>query len=242
MRRPGVLAAVIAVVCALVTGCDPGVGPLHLRIAAGNPGGVYLPLARPLAAAWAADLEIALPEVQETQGSLDNLARLRSGQADIAFVAADVAADQPTGIAALARIHDDYLHVVVRADSSITAIEQLKEHRVAIGAPDSGVEYIAHRLLTIAGLSGRVTTRQLGFQDSLTALTRGEIDAFFWSGGLPTVRLAEAAGSTRVRLLDLEDFIPRMREISPVYGTATIPASTYHQEKPVTTLLVPNFL
>jgi TRAP-type uncharacterized transport system substrate-binding protein len=33
-----------------------------------------------------------------------------------------------------------------------------------------------------------------------------------------------------------------MQATSEVYGTATIPASTYGQPRPVTTLVVPNFL
>ncbi|MGC7097355.1 hypothetical protein ACPZ19_21990 [Amycolatopsis lurida] len=83
----------------------------RLRIAAGNDRGVCYQLAQPLAGAWAAGLAIERPEIQQTRGSPDNLARLRAGTADVAFSAADVATD-PSGepnLAALARIYDDYL-------------------------------------------------------------------------------------------------------------------------------------
>jgi TRAP transporter TAXI family solute receptor len=49
-------------------------------------------------------------------------------------------------------------------------------------------------------------------------------------------------GEGSLRLLDIAELMPKMQAISQVYGTATIPASTYNQPVPVTTLVVPNFL
>ena len=56
---------------------------------------------------------------QGTNGSVDNLATLRNNAADVAFVAADAAARDSTGLRALARIYDDYIQVLVRDDSPI---------------------------------------------------------------------------------------------------------------------------
>jgi TRAP transporter TAXI family solute receptor len=183
--------------------------------------------------------------VLQTQGSPDNVRRVLSGSAEVAFVAADVAADTyktDQRLATLARIHDDYLHVVVRADSDIRTVDQLKGHRIAIGSPSSGVEYIAGRLLEAANLTGSVSTTTRGLDDSVKALLHGDVDAFFWSGGLPTPSIADHNDTQSLRLLDIADLMPKMQEINQVYGTASIPASTYNQPGPVTTLLVPNFL
>ncbi|MFE0026622.1 TAXI family TRAP transporter solute-binding subunit [Amycolatopsis sp. NPDC059021] len=232
--------------CALLTGCGPDFDGLpRLRIAAGNTGGVYDQLAQPLATAWARDLGIERPEVQQTGGSPENVDRLLAGKADVAFAAADVAADRaaknPDRLCTLARIHDDYLHVVVRADSAIRSVADLRGHRIAVGSPESGVAYIANRLLEVAGLSTD-NVRQLGLTASLDALVRGDIDAFFWSGGLPTPAIARRTQTAGLRLLDIAGLLPPMHERSAVYGTATIPATTYNQQGPVTTLVVPNFL
>ncbi len=229
----------------VLSACSSGFGDLKLRIAAGNPGGVYDKLAQTLATAWAAGLEIERPTVLQTQGSPDNIDKVLAGAADVAFVAADVAADRykdDPRLTTLARIHDDYLHIVVRADSDIRTVAQLRGHRIATGSPSSGVEYIARRLLQATDLTGAVTTSARGLDDSVKALLNGDIDAFFWSGGLPTPVLAGYNGSGRLRLLDIADVMPKMQEINQVYGTASIPASTYNQPGPVTTLLVPNFL
>jgi TRAP transporter TAXI family solute receptor len=240
MGRTGRVLAVVVLACALLAGCGPDFSGLHLRIAAGNPGGVYDNLAQTLATAWAAELGIERPQVLQTGGTPDNLMQIKSGEADVAFVAADVAAAQSSGLAALARIHDDYLHLVVRSDSTINAVAQLAGKRVSTGSTESGVEYIAQELLGVAGL--KVDRRSLNLQQSLLALEAGEIDAFFWSGGLPTPLITDFNTRVGLRLLDIGALMPQMQALSSVYGTATIPASTYNQHEPVTTLVVPNFL
>jgi TRAP transporter TAXI family solute receptor len=243
VRRRSALAAAAALLLAPAA-CTGGFGNLRLRIAAGNSSGVYYELAQTLATAWQADLDIARPEVLQTEGSPANVNMVLAGQADVAFVAADVAEDRYKAhpeLAALARIHDDYLHVVVRADSDIRSVAQLRGRRIAIGSPASGVEFIANKLLGAAGLTGSFSTMIPNtLDDSVVALQRGDIDAFFWSGGLPTPKIADNRGW--LRLLDIADQMPKMRALSEVYGTATIPASTYNQGAPVTTLVVPNFL
>lgn len=262
--------AVLALAAVSLTGCTPSFEGVHLRIAAGNPGGVYDRLAQTLADVWAGDLGIDRPTVVPTGGSPDNVNLVLSGGADVAFAAADVAADrsqvQP-GLAALARIHDDYLHIVVRANSGITKMDQLRGRVVAFGSPSSGVEYIAQRLLKVAGfptvhLKGIddttttgpeiIRTVNLGLDKAVAALADGKIDAAFWSGGLPTPLIAQFndkatdTGRSSVRLLDIADLMKKVQNAdktySQVYGTATIPASTYNQPEPVTTLVVPNFL
>jgi TRAP transporter TAXI family solute receptor len=262
--RVGVLAA--AVLLVLASGaCAPGHRIQDLRLTTGNPEGVYHKLGTALAAAWSGQLNIEPPEVLPSHGSPDNLARLRSGQVDVAFTAADVAAidtteaelgDRKHKPRALARIYDDYLHVVVPAHAPLWRLADLRGHRVSIGSNDSGVEVIATRLLDVVGLTspgsgaapGGMTIEHLGLNESLTALRSGRIDAFFWSGGLPTATVQRAfeeaaAAKTPLRLLDLSDATPAIRERYPVYGTASIPASTYNSlDGPVTTLVVPNFL
>jgi TRAP transporter TAXI family solute receptor len=242
------LTVVLVAACALLGACGPDFSGLHQRIAAGSNGGVYYQLSQPLASAWAAQLGIDRPEVLQTRGSPDNLKLLETGKADVAFSAADVAATtapaagQPK-LTTLARIYDDYVHVVVRADSPITSLAMLRGHKVAIGSPESGVEVITKQLLKVSlGAEDAVAKRNLGLNESLDALARNEIDAVFWSGGLPTKAISTLNSTTPLRLLDIADVMPAMRKANAVYRTATIPASTYELAGPITTLVVPNFL
>ncbi|GLZ38649.1 TAXI family TRAP transporter solute-binding subunit [Actinokineospora sp. NBRC 105648] len=248
--RPVAVALALLTALGLVAGCDSEFTGVHLKIAAGNPGGVYDNLAQGLANAWQSQLGVDRPEVLATGGSPDNVTKLRTGAVDIAFTAADVATEPYHGSPArepraLARIYDDYLHIVVRADSPIHALADLRGRRVAVGAKESGVEFIAHRLLELSGLSapGAVTQRSLDLEGSVQAFKDNQVDAFFWSGGLPTKAVAKLSDVVQIRLLDLADDIPRLRLQYPVYNAASIPASTYNLAgKPVNTLAVPNFL
>jgi len=132
----------------------------------------------------------------------------------------------------------------VPADSPITLLTELRDRRVSIGATDSQVIVAANRLLAASGLSPQrdLTASQLGIDESIAALRGGGIDAFFWSGGLPTGGLAALAADRPIRLLDLTPVVPAIRAAYPVYDVGTVPAATYGIPAPITTLFVRNFL
>jgi uncharacterized protein len=230
----------------LLAGCTSTTEQLHLTIATGFEGGVYNKLGTALASEWTTQMGIEPPRILETNGSPDNLEKLRAGQADIAFSAADVAVERrgQSNMRALARIYDDYLHLVVLDGSPVTTVADLAGKRISVGAPGSGVQVIAERVLKVAGLTGQI--QYLGLRESSAALRSNQIDAFFWSGGLPTDEITQLADDGPLRMLDLALLMPHMRRNYPHsnYNAATIPLSTYHLSNttPVTTLVVPNLL
>ncbi len=71
---------------------------------------------------------------------------------------------------ALARLYDDYMHLVVRKTSPITSLADLIGRKVSIGAPGSGTVVTADRLLSVglAGVPGAVQTLQYGLDDSVS--------------------------------------------------------------------------
>jgi uncharacterized protein len=237
---------------AALPACASPFNGVRLTLATGGTQGVYYNLGNALADAWHAQLELdARPTVLSTAGSVDNLDRLASGAADVVFSQVDTAANQlqrippddPRAPRALARIYDDVVHVVVPASSAATTLADLRGTRVSVGAPDSGVRVIAERLLASAGLSASdFQAMQLGINESVEAVARGEIDAFFWSGGLPTRGVSALAEVRPIRLLNLEDLITPVRAAFPEYAAGTVPAQSYGIPEPITTLLVRNFL
>ncbi|OZM81077.1 TAXI family TRAP transporter solute-binding subunit [Pseudonocardia sp. MH-G8] len=256
--RRRVLRGLLAGVAALgalpaLSGCSSPFAGVRLTLATGGTQGVYYNLGNALADVWQARLELdERPTVLSTAGSVDNLDRLANGIADLVFSQVDTAADQlvrtppsdPRAPRALARIYDDVVHVVVPADFPAATLADLRGARVSVGAPDSGVRVIAERLLTAAGLSVATDFQalQLGINDSVEAMARHEIDAFFWSGGLPTRGVTELAALRPIRLLNLEDLITPVRAAFPAYAAGTVPAQSYGIPEPVSTLLVRNFL
>ena len=69
---------------------------------------------------------------------------------------------------------------------------------MSTGSPGSGTEVIAFRVLRAAGLNpdADVTRQGLGASESADSLKDGKIDAFFWSGGLPTAAVQDLVALT----------------------------------------------
>ena len=187
-----------------------------------------------------------LPNVRATaevtNASVDNLKLIRDGKADIAFVLADTLADAVAGRAAftgapvpaasLAVLYSNYTHLVTLAASGISRVADLKGRVVSTGSPGGGTEVIAFRVLRAAGLDpDRDVRRQgLGATESADALKDGKVDAFFWSGGLPTAAvqdLAHTPGVT-IRLVPSGELVaPLQREHGQLYFPLEMPAGAY---------------
>lgn len=253
--RLGVLLPLLAALaaCSLVPGNGQRQPTGRAVIASGGTQGVYYAYAGTLAER----LEEAAPEldveVAPTAGSVDNLHRLAIGDATFAFTAADVAADAVNGaapfgqrlpLAAVSRVYDDYMHLVVTATSPIRTMRDLARRTVSIGPPGSGTAVIVGRLFSVAGLDQRsVHSVQLGINESVDALRKGQVDAFFWSGGLPTSGVQSLSNEMPLRLVPLGGLAPAMQDkFGSVYHQAAVPAGTYGLADQVDTIAVPNFL
>jgi TRAP transporter TAXI family solute receptor len=116
---------------------------------------------------------------------------------------------------------------------------------VSVGSPGSGTEVIALRLLEVAGLDpdDDITRRGLGVGESVQALREGSIDAFFWSGGVPTGAVTDLATTDDIRLLALDRYLPDMRSrFGEAYAEAEVEDDEYSGVKGTTTIGVPNLL
>ncbi|MBB1261848.1 TAXI family TRAP transporter solute-binding subunit [Streptomyces alkaliterrae] len=252
------LAVAVALTMVLLTGCagsdEPPRPAGEISVATGNRGGVYAAYG----AGYAELVERRLPGVTApvlyTGGSVDNLRRVAAGEAEVAFTLADSAADaveglapfsRPVPVVALAALYDNYVQLVVPSDSPVRNVTDLRGRRVSLGAVDSGTAVIAERILGVAGLSpdSDVAAERLDVRDSASALADGRIDAFFWSGGLPTAAITELRRTTPVRLVDLGDVVGALaRSYGELYTETTVPAVVYGARSAVTTVSVPNFL
>lgn len=241
MRLLGVI-AVLALAGCLSRGSSPPAG--RVVIAAGARGGVYYAYARALAGELRARDPHLRVEVVATTGSVDNLRRVARGQATIAFTAADAAAGSNLPIAALARVYDDYMHLVVLASSRRRSTAQLAGAAVSVGPQGSGTRLMVDRLLAAAGpRASRMHIAELGLDDSVDALRRHRIDAFFWSGGLPTPGVEQLARAAALRLLPLGGLARGLQaRFGGVYRTAAIPQGTYRTPRQVSTVAVPNLI
>jgi len=250
--------AIAALTGGLLAGCAPGSDvadpPAELVIAAGEVSGVYYRYGLGLADAFGAELPGTAVTAAVTSGSVDNIERLAAGDAEVAFALADTAAEAAAGtgpfeapvpLRAIARLYTNSVHVVVAAGSPAERVADLAGLRVSVGAPGSGTEVTALRMLEVAGVAGdrAAATQRLGVQESADALAAGELDAFFWSGGLPTEGIQDLVDTMPVRLLPTDDLLVGMRTDHGEYVVEqTIRASVYGLAADVPGIGVPNLL
>jgi TRAP transporter TAXI family solute receptor len=210
-HRPAELSrrAFILATAALAAGCIRSEPRGSVRLAAGEPGGLYLAFAGLLAERVHARYPDVGVEVVPTEGSVDNLARLRAGDADMGLALADVAEqDRATAAAdaapqAVARVYENYLQLVVRDSAAVHQLSDLEGLRVSIGPGGSGAALTSQVLFDTAGLTGRIHTLRYRLQDGLARLADGTVDALVWSGGVPTPAIAELDARLPLRMLDL---------------------------------------
>jgi hypothetical protein len=258
INRRGLLTLALAAgaggVAAGVGGCGGGHPPRNLNIACGEPGGLYLEFGQLLAA----EINTEDPDLHATaiptSGSEDNLARLAAGRADLALTLADSAQTTQTAhpnppLSAIGRVYENYLQLVVLADSPIYTVTDLATHTISLGADGSGAALTGQRLLAVTGLHtntgtpGAVTITHYPLNQATTALRTRRIDALIWSGGVPTPALAELANQQPIRLIPLGDHIPALRATYHfTYEPVTIPADTYSPTPETTTIGVANLL
>src|SRR6478752_7182714 len=82
---------IVATMAVLVAGCVRSDPEGRIRLAAGDPGGMYLAFAEILAKRVQQRYPGVAVEVLPTEGTVENLERLRAGDADMGLALADVA-------------------------------------------------------------------------------------------------------------------------------------------------------
>ncbi|MBM4793119.1 TAXI family TRAP transporter solute-binding subunit [Streptomyces sioyaensis] len=240
----------------LSMGSSPSPGG-RVTMATGVPTGVYARYGELLKQDLAHDLPEVDLRLTRSEGSIDNLRQLVAGRAGFTIATADaVAAYQVRGepgadrLRACARLYDDYMQLVVPEKSSVRSTKDLRRLRVGVGADSSGVQLITRRLLEAAGLDfdTDIVPVRVGIDRMPKLLEEGKLDAFFWSGGLPTTAVQHLAQRFPVRLVqlgDLSEALHRQGERTRYYRAAVMPADAYpmaQSGEAVKTIAVANLL
>ena len=263
MKRTPLASAVYGLaLVALAMACRPSeVGSLTERvsIATGGTGGVYYPYGGGIAKVISDRVDGVEATAEVTAGSVDNLKFIANRSADIGIALADSVDDAFAGRGAfeefgavpartLAILFDNYNHVVTLEATGITSVADLEGRVVSTGSPGSGTEISALRILEAGGVNPESLRRQnLGASQSVDALKDGKIEAFFWSGGIPTgsvLDLATTPGRT-IKIVSTEALLPALQQQygTAIYHNENIPQSTYPgMASDVVTIAVANVL
>jgi len=199
---------------------------VRLSIVTGGTGGVYFPMGGGLAQLISKYIPNTQATAEVTSASVDNMRLIGARRADIAFTLADTAYDaykgeavfrgNPVPIRTLTPLYNNFNHLVTLEGSGITTTADLKGKRVSVGSPGSGTEVTALRILEAAGIDPDrdIRKERLGVAESVDAIKDRKIDAFFWSGGLPTAAVLDLATTPgiKIRLVPLDTTLPNLQK------------------------------
>ena len=249
MKR--MMAALVAVVAAFgLATAGAQDKKTRLSIGTGGTGGVYYPLGGGLAAMISKYVPGVEATAEVTAGSIANLQLIGGGKSEMAFTMADAAWDAANGLEkfkdakvplrTLVVFYPNRMHVVTVEGTGINTMKDLKGKRVSTGAPASGTEVMAMRLIEASGLDPNkdMTRERLSVAESVNALKDGKIDALFWVGGVPTPSLTDLAATPgrKIKLIDHGDAAEGMRKkYGPIYVKNKILANAYPGEARDTT-------
>lgn len=191
-----------------------------LRLGTATVGGVWNPLGIALAELISKNIPGVTAAALTTGGAVDNLKLLTTGQLELALAdesqVARINAGRLPNVSAEAKpvriimgLYEQPLHIVARADAGITGLADLKGRRISTGAEGSSTEEQAGYVLKALGLDWDqdITRQKLSLADSAAALKSGQLDAFFWSGAVPSetapTRLSDLAADPGLKLVFL---------------------------------------
>ncbi len=230
----------------------------RLSIMTGGEGGVYLPLGEGMASILSKYLPGVHVTAAATQGSVENLKLIGAGKAELGFTMVDAAWQAANGTdqfknkqvdaRTLMVLYPNRMQIVTMEGSGIRSLGDLRGKRVSTGAPNSGVEVMALRVLDAIGIDAAkgLQQKRLGVAESAKALKDHAIDAFFWVGGVPTAAIADLARApgVRIRLLNHAEALDALnRKYGPLYVKGIIAPNAYPgQDKPVENIDVWNLL
>ncbi len=274
MKKLGVILALL-LVAALIAGCaqqqtqaeskpetqkptaTTPEGKYTLTIYTGSgPGSVYFAIGSMLAKVINQKSEDIEAKGVTSGASVANAKAIGKGEANAAIIQNDVTYYAWKGLyqfegnpvkvlRGIATLYPEPVQIVVRADSDIKSLEDLKGKKVVVGAAGSGCAATAERVLKAAGVWDDIEPVYQTFSEAAQSLVLGQVDAEFTVIAYPAPAIDQIAVKTPVRLLPIPDEIVKKLhdEGYPFYVKVTIPAGTYNgQDEDVQTIAVKSTL
>jgi len=174
--------------------------PDRLIIAGGSRGGSFDRIAHMLAEELRESTG-ARVEVKSTDGSVENRDLLEAGKADFGMISADTLL--PANTAIVTPVYDEFVHIIVRADSPIKAIPELNHKRVIVGPAGSADQAHAEIIFHHYGVQPSRDSDEWVETYELPKLPIVEAAVEITSMGSPGLR--QMLGSGRYRLLPVDD-------------------------------------
>ncbi len=191
------------------------------------------------------DLDV---EIRELRHETDVAKALQNGEADVAFAHADISylayAGELDGVPldrlrGIATLDTSPLYILVRRDSDIRDLDDLRRRRVSVGLPDDSNALTLQ--IVLQGLGDKVKKSYEPFHDSMAKLADGRLDVVFVVGE-NSLEALESATAGGIRLLSVSETVTRrLRREHPLVRPLMIPRAVY-QYGPISTIGIERLL
>ncbi len=162
-------------------------------------------------------------ELRSSAGAVENVRRLLDPNSDVAagLVQGGLAPADVVGVSSLGAMFYEPLWIFYRSERKLERINDLVGLRIAVGAPGSGTQAVARRLLE-ATLGGRATLLDLGGVEAVDDLRRGRVDAAVIVGAPDATTVQRALAVRSVRLMSVANAEAYARRF-PYLSALTLP-------------------
>lgn len=256
MQRKLILFICLILIVGLAGGCGGNASPggsaeiSHLKFPTASSSGTVYSVGAALANLWNGQLENVQVSAEASNGGVQNLGLMASGDAQISVAVTSIITEQKAGtgsfegrsydgVRILAALYANYNQIVVTGSSGIESIGDIAGKRFAPGAPGSTTEVETRLHLEAAGLDypDGFTAHFVGFTEAVDLMRNRQMDGAWIQAGLPTSAVSEICSTAGGRLLSMsEELVEAMTQAYPWYNRALIPAGTYQgQEEDVLT-------
>jgi uncharacterized protein len=266
-------ALVVCLVAAGIAGCSgsksdkeqqkPAAAParsVNINVATATTGGAYYPIGNAIAQLWNDKLPGVKASAQATNGTPHNIQLLARKDAEVAIAQTGVVYQAVNGVDAykdqgkqthfkgMTQLYPNVMHWVVRKESRVQGLADLKGKKLVPGPQNSATELNSREMLAVLGIDYRarddVKADYMDYNQAVEQLKNKHADAVMIAGGVPTAAVLDVMTSGEGRLLSLpEPYVQQLTAKYPWYSAFTIPANSYKgQDRDVKTVSVTNIL
>ena len=244
---------VIMLSACVLTSCAPGENSTELHLGAATLGGAYFPIGQGIANLVTQHAEELTMVPIVTRGAVENPRLVSLGDVEVGMTNADLAYfgyqgqapyDSQLDILAAGALHPSMLHLVIRANSDVNSMLDLRGKRVALGPAGGTTVAFARLLLDAYDMSfDDIVPSFLSYSDGFSQLSDGNVDAAFALAGMPAAAVLQTRATQELRFIYIEPAVfAAIIEANPYYYTVTVPASVYDTAEESTLLAVDNIL
>ena len=217
--------------------------PTFVTIGSGSTSGLYYPTAVGIAKIINESDADMRANARSTGASVFNANAIGEGSLQMGIVQNNIAhyALEGEGVEAfegkpvenlrgMASLYPEQIHILARTDSEIEGIGDLAGKRVYVGDVGSGTEADAHNILAAYDISfdDLKSTVRGSSGDAVNLLRDDRIDAMFYTVGLGSSAIVEAAQTAPITILSIDDDkLADLTDEYSFYTEFTIPGGTY---------------